>query len=290
MVAWPDFNDMWDYDHPAETERRFRALLAEKGVTAEESYRLQLLTQIARTLSLQGRYDEAHAVLDAVAASLSGGDLVEVRYLLERGRTFNSAGEPKEAIPLFARAAQLARVMGADFYAIDALHMLAIAAPAAEQLRWHEQAIAYAEATSDPRSRRWLGSLYNNLGWTYVDAGRYEEALVQFEKALVEREAAGSERRIRIARWCVGKGKRLTGQLADALAIQRELEVTAAEPDGFNLEEIAECLYALAETAAARPYFRRAHGLLAAIPWVAQDEARMARLLRLGGNSGDSEV
>jgi hypothetical protein len=77
--------------------------------------------------------------------------------------------------------------------------------------------------------------------------------------------------------------------VSEALVIQRELEDTAEEPDGFNLEEIAECLYALGERTAAQPYFRRAHTLLASIPWVAQNEARMARLLRLGGSGGSQD-
>ena len=41
-----------------------------------------------------------------------------------------------------------------------------------------------------------MGSLYNNLGWTHHEAGRYERALDMFQKALGEREASGRAEQI----------------------------------------------------------------------------------------------
>ena len=43
--------------------------------------------------------------------------------------------------------------------------------------------VALAETAGDERARNWAASLYNNLGWTYHDQGRYAEALQMFEKA-----------------------------------------------------------------------------------------------------------
>ena len=44
-------------------------------------------------------------------------------------------------------------------------------------LEWHEKAIAFAENSPDPKAQGWMGSLLNNLGWTYYDKGEYAKAL-----------------------------------------------------------------------------------------------------------------
>src|SRR5262249_52931333 len=54
----PDFDALWNYDQPAETERAFREALARTEAAALLGYRLELLTQIARTQGLQRRFDE----------------------------------------------------------------------------------------------------------------------------------------------------------------------------------------------------------------------------------------
>jgi tetratricopeptide (TPR) repeat protein len=280
-VDWPDFNDLWDYNDPASTEQKFRELIPAAQAAGDPSYTLQLLTQIARTLGLQGKFEEAHVVLDEVEEQMAGGDLVEVRYLLERGRAFNSDHQPETAVPLFDQAVILAKNIEAYFYAVDALHMLGIAAPPAERLDWNLQAIAYAEDCGDERAARWLGSLYNNTGWTLFDEERYLEALEMFQKAEVFRRDQGTPDQIRIARWCVAKTQRVLGDVEVALATQRDLE-QGDESDGFIKEEIGECLLALGEAEAARPYFRNAYELLSQLEWVAEDETRMQRLKSLG--------
>jgi hypothetical protein len=65
-------------------------------------------------------------------------------------------------------------------------------------------------------------------------------------------------------------------------AIQRRLEAEGVS-DGFTEEEIAECLYAMGEMEAARPYFRMAYEMLAQIDWAAEDTAWMERLKSLAG-------
>lgn len=277
---WPDFNDMWDYNDPAATETKFREVLASTQ-TADASYTLQLLTQIARTLGLQKKFDEAHAMLDDVESRMSGRDLVEVRYLLERGRALNSSKQAEKAVPLFRKAVDVAGQIGADFYAVDALHMLGIAAPPGERLDWNHKAIAYTERSSQERAKNWLGSLYNNTAWTLFDETRYAEALDLFEKAQVMREQQGSPREIGIARWCVAKTLRMLGRVDEALVIQRELE-SGGKSDGFTEEEIAECLYALGEVEDAKRYFKAAYEKLSQIDWVAEDTQRMERIRSLG--------
>jgi FAD/FMN-containing dehydrogenase/tetratricopeptide (TPR) repeat protein len=273
---WADFNDDWDYNDPAASEAKFRDRLAAGGLAPERE--LELKTQIARALGLQSKFEEAHALLDEVQAAQQPGSLAEVRYLLERGRVLNSSKNPEAAMPLFLQASALAQALKADFYTVDALHMLGIAAQPKDRLAWNQKAISAAEL-SDEKGRGWLASLYNNTGWALFDEGRYAEALDLFDRAIGLREQQGDAEALRIAHWCVGRTLRALGRLSEALAIQRQLE--AGPQDGFVYEELAECLHALGRPAEAAPYFAKAHELLAQMDWIAEDTARLERLQAL---------
>jgi hypothetical protein len=54
-----DFDKLWNFNDPAESERKFRALPPDAEVQ----------TQIARAQGLQRKFDEAHKTLDAVVAN-----------------------------------------------------------------------------------------------------------------------------------------------------------------------------------------------------------------------------
>ncbi len=276
----------WDFDRPAESEARFRAELGTlpRGSAAS----LELSTQLARAQGLQRNFDAAHATLDAVEQALPGKpERVAVRYLLERGRVFNSSRQPDKAVSLFKDALTLARAAREDFLAIDAAHMLGIAAPAEEGLKWNLEAVAMTERTSDARARRWLASLYNNIGWANLERGDYATALAYFEKAVPAWEARGDPRGVRIARWTVARAYRSLGRHDDALAIQRQLEAEGAAanaPDGYVYEELGELLLAKGERAAAQPNFARAFELLGGDAGLrANEPERLSRLRRLGG-------
>ncbi len=284
----PDFDSLWDYDKPAETEARFRELIPKTASSGNVAYRAELFTQIARTLGLQQKFDSAHALLDTVQPLLpKAGNRAHVRYLLERGRVFNSSNKQSEAMPLFLEASQLASDKDLDFFAVDALHMLGIAAPAEERMDWNLKAVALAEKSKDPKARNWLGSLYNNIGWTWFDQKQYDSALAIFEKGLAFRIKQGKPIPIRIARWSIAKSLRMLQKTSSALIMQRDLlaewEASGDEMDGYVYEELAECLLELKETAEATKYFALAYGLLSKDKWVSRDEPeRLARLKRLG--------
>ena len=283
-----EFDRLWNYSDPAATEAKFRTLVPEAEKSGDGEYPLQLLTQLARTQSLQGKFVEAHAILDGVEKRLSPATPVaEVRYLLERGRTFNSAKKTDEASQRFLRAFELGVQRKLDFYAIDAVHMLAIAEKEpAKQLRWNLKAVALAEESKEERAKNWLGSLYNNIGWTYHDGGKYEEALTTFQKALAFREKKGDAGSIRTAKWCVGRCLRSHGRNEEAMKTQRALESEyekLAMKDGYVLEEIAELL-AVQKDPEAKRYFRLAYEELSKDDWLKQNEAkRLARLKEMGG-------
>lgn len=240
-IAAPDIADLWDFDQPDRTEKRFRAALGD----AVGDARLELLTQIARTYSLRARFDEAHRLLDEIEPQLAAaGSAPRVRYLLERGRTFRSGGAPDKARPLFVDAWELGRASGLDGLAIDAAHMVALVEVKTEdQLAWNERALELSRRATEPYARNWQASLHNNIGWTLHDAGRFAEALAQFELALKERERRGQVKETRVAKWAVARCLRSLGRRDEALAIQRVLKAEwAAEGkvDQYVLEEMKE--------------------------------------------------
>lgn len=280
-----DLDALWDYDRPAESEARFRERLAgETPLTSDQ--RLETQTQLARALGLQRRFAEAHAELDAVERVLPGASpTVVARYHLERGRALRSAGDPDAARPEFAAALAAADAAQLGFFAADALHMLALVAPPEERVSAHLAAIARVEASGDPRVRRWLAPLTNNLAWEYHERGQYAEALAAFERAVPLYEARGDPNEIRIARWSVARALRSLGRCDEALPRQRALlaeHEAAGSEDGFVHEELAECLLATGRAAEARPHFRAAYRLLSQDAFLARDEPeRLARLARL---------
>ncbi len=279
-----NFDHLWDYNQPAATEARFRELLP--SLANDPARYAALLTQIARAQGLQRQFDEAHATLDGVEAQLADLPVrVRIRYLLERGRVYRSAGKVDAARPFFLEAWEVAQPAGEDNYAIDAAHMLAIIEPPAEQRRWHQLALDLTEQTADPAAKQWAGSLNNNLGWSYFEEGDYTAALGCFTKALTVREAQGNAGPIHIARWSIAKTLRMLGRVDEALAIQEAL-VTAqglGEPDGYVYEELGECYLLRQETAKATNAFAQAYALLSQDSWlVANEGERLTRLKMLG--------
>jgi tetratricopeptide (TPR) repeat protein len=289
----PDFDALWDYDRPDASERAFRELLPLAASAEAETYRLELLTQIARAQGLQRRFDDAQRALDHVElGSTALAPRVRIRCLLERGRVLNSSGSPQQAAPLFKEAWHLGLHHGEDALAVDAAHMLGIVAPTEDRLAWNLRALDLAERSADSRARIWHGSLLNNIGWTYHDQGQYEEALATFHRALAVREAEGEEKSVSIARWCVARTLRSLGQIDEALAMQNDLLVELSErseSDGYVHEELAECLLALGSAEEARTHFALAHVALSADPWfVANEPARLRRLGELGRSSAEN--
>ena len=278
-----DIDALWDYNQPAASEARFRdALKAESGDDA-----LELETQIARTFSLRREFAQAHALLDAVQRRMSETTrpLVRVRYLLERGRTFRSAGESAKARPLFMEAWQLADREKIVLLAIDAAHMMGIVEGGDEAQRWNERALALAMSTNAPRALRWRGSLANNMGHTERERGQLDAAMKHFRASLTAFQLTRSNSQIRTAKWQIANVLRLQKRYDEALAMQLAIETDAAEaaePDGYVFEEIAEIYLVKNEPAKAKPYFAKAAEVLGKDAWFAENEGdRLARMRQL---------
>ncbi len=231
-----DVSALWDFGDPAGSEKRFRAAIEQ----SEDGNEVAVLwTQVARAMGLQGKFAAGHEILDGIEADCPE---VATRVALERGRLENSSGNPQAVVVHFRAAVELAGAL--DGLRIDALHMLGIAD--SENLEaWNLQAIEEAEASTQPAGRQWLGSLYNNLGWTYFDQGRLEEALRQFQLGAVERRSGSNAQALQIARWAEARCLREMGRFEEALQIQRELERDTE--DKYVLEELSALQAAMGE-------------------------------------------
>ena len=130
--------------------------------------------------------------------------------------------------------------------AVDALHMLAfVDSEPADQLKWGQEALAIAQASSQPAAKKWEASHRNNIGYALYQLGRYDEALDQFKQAVVLREKGEDVQARRIAHWMVGWSLRAMNRTDEALEIQLRLErerETAGAPSRYVFEEL-ELLY-----------------------------------------------
>ena len=143
MITQELLDELWDFGDPAGSERRLASEAASQAHTDAE--RAELLTQQARALGLQERFDAARALLESLGQAADAA--VRTRVKLEVGRLLNSVGNADGAVIEFEDAAVLARSGGLLFLEIDALHMLAIA----DRARVRERA---AEASIAPWRRR----------------------------------------------------------------------------------------------------------------------------------------
>jgi tetratricopeptide (TPR) repeat protein len=163
--------------------------------------------------------------------------------------------------------------------------MMAIVEPIEKQLQWNLKALDIAENSVEEKARGWMGSLYNNIGWTYFEQHQYEESLLMFEKALEFREKEGDPGKIMIAKWCVAKALRMMDHTEEALEMQRNLfeqYQAAGKKSGYVYEEIAECLTVMGEDQEAQGWFAAAYEELSKDPRLADEQDRLIRLKELG--------
>jgi tetratricopeptide (TPR) repeat protein len=282
LHAMEDFDKLWRYADPAGTEAKFREFLP--AAQHNPTYLAQLLTQIARAQGLQRRFAEAHQTLEQVKAMLPKCDPVAtVRYWLEYGRVVNSSGHAQGALVPFDLAWGLAEQAKLSRYAIDAVHMIAIAIEdPRKKVEYNLKGIAMVDA--DPSQRGWLYALYNNLGEAYAASFEYEKGIDAFRNLAALDAEAGREVDIYNLK-DQSRMLRALGRLGEAAAVLRPaLERLDREQkqDGWISEEHGELLLAEGKDAEATPHFAAAYDLLSQDPWVVQnDPAKLERLRRL---------
>lgn len=280
-----DIESFWEYNDPTASEERFRAALD----SAQGDFRLELLTQIARTFSLRRRFDEAHELLNEVEKQLtSAGARPNVRYLLERGRTFNSNGETEKARTLFIEAWKQAHDAHLEGLAVDAAHMIAITYSGTwESIDWNQRGLTIARKSKDSKALALIPAMLNNSAWDLHDMGRFNEALSLFEEAQAVWTERSKTAQMRNAKWAVARCLRSLEHYEHALAIQRALESEYAESgsvNGYVFEEIAENLAALGDSEEMKTYFEKAFYELSKDDWFVKHEAK--RLANLKSRAG----
>lgn len=281
-----NFDELWDYSNPSKTRVKFEKFLSQNFTSAKVSDDLlQLKSQIARTYSLEHDFDNAHKILDDIQKNLNiANTLTKIRYELERGRTFNSAQILDKAQAHFSEALNLCQGQNFDFYATDAIHMLAICISSLEEKELLvNRGIKIAKDSSDLRVKKWVGVFYNNLGWDHFEAENYDEALELFKKC--EEFYRQSENKVaqNIARWSMAKTYRFMGLFAKALKIQEKLlsENGGHDESGYSYEELAELYFQKGNYAVAKNYFKRAYDILSQDKWLVENEPeRIERLLK----------
>ena len=301
--APPDVLSLWDFDDPGATEAKFRELLPRAEASGNVEYLVTLLSQIARTQGLQNKFDEAHKTLDRAQDLLKDGmPLAKVYVLLERGRAWNSAGDPAKSKALFLEALEVAKSAGepGEGLAVDAAHMLGIVETVDAQIGWTEKALALAEAAKDPKVKGWIVPLHNNLGWSYHDKGLAAPTLdgayhaflraLEFHRKSLDLRLAGkapSPAEVAFAKWTVARSLRSLARHTDALAILEPIEkevAAAGKEDGDVFQEIGENLLALAVPDQAKPWFAKAYAVLSKDAALVKSEPkRLERLKSLGG-------
>jgi tetratricopeptide (TPR) repeat protein len=281
----PDFDILWDYEHPGPTEGKFRELLPAALDSLDISYLAELLTQIARAEAMQRKFQEALKTLDRVEKALPKADQrVSVRYVLERGRVLSLSGKPREAQPRLREAFNLALMLKMDLHAIDAARMMAIAEPE-KALEWNMKALDLAEKSADARANKANGPLYSSIGWNHFERKEYQESLFMFQKYLESCEQLGDPIKIRTAKWAVAKVLRVIEHTEEALEMQRKLfeeYQTEGKRNGYVYEEIAECLLVLSQDHEAQEWFAAAYAELSKDPRITRDQKRLSRLHELG--------
>ncbi len=263
-----DLNALWDFGNAALSEQRFQAQLA--GASADDTLILQ--TQIARTYGLRRDFARAQEILTAVQPRLLHASAeAQTRHALEWGRTLASAKHTPaqqtaeqltQARGAYNRALVIAQTHQLDALAIDTLHMLAFVDTApVDQLKWGGQALAISLASDQPAAKKWEASLRNNIGMALHAMERFDDALTEFQKALVLRQSGSNAEGTRTAHWMVAWTLRALGRTDEALAQQLWLEKqceAANAPDAYVFEELA-LLYQLKSDPVMAEHYTQLH-------------------------------
>jgi tetratricopeptide (TPR) repeat protein len=243
---------------------------------------VEAYSQVARCYLSTKRKEEGREWL-ARAAEVATDQEPEgwSRYLGVRGRfEWQDAAEEAKAISPKAPVAagtfkeMYQFCMANDLFnrGVDAANMMSITGGMEERIEWGIRGI---EAAEKGNVKSWLAPLWNNLGWTYDDLGRYEESLEALKKAREYHYKKENELAKLIADWSVGHAYRMTGQLDSASSWMNEVYDWAAKrydqdskPEnaewvGFSHRELGDLALAQGDRKTALEHLKKAKKYLA---------------------------
>ena len=300
--------------------------------TVSESFQTRL--EEADQAFRNGQYEEAGSMYEAIAGDAleAGGTTAYVEACAMRARSYLTRTEPESGRPWLERAeahADTAKPLGWSRYlgargrfewkdeelekatltfremfdycrrnelwdrAVDAAHMVALTGSKEEKFDWATKGIEMAQKGG---MTGWLGPLWNNLGWDYLDAERYDEALEALEKAREYHYAGTAELPKLIADYAVAHVKRMQGRLGESREEMRAVfdwarklhdggNADALEWMGFTRWELGEIAYAQGEPGVGSGMLKKALGELERAGMPEWDEAdwkkRQARIEEL---------
>jgi tetratricopeptide (TPR) repeat protein len=292
-----DLDLQWDPLDPTLSEEKFRHFLHQSRTqgSPDPGREIELWCLIARAQAEQKNLSAARISLKEAERLLGenpnlASATAKIRWLLECGRLSLLQKSPTHARSFLADAWQLATKAQEDFFAIDVAQMMAGLETPKMQQEWVLRAIRMAEESSQPKAKRWLGSLYSNLGWKLFDHLQLEKSLQFFEKALTNYQKYGSAHDIFVTQWSIGRVYRKMNRTQEALDLQKQLLDTKSPtplPMGRLYQEIAECLQALQRPTEAQPYFELAYQALQQDQWVQDNQSEDLQRLKSMGKVKD---
>lgn len=202
-------NHQYDESRPIYTQAMEQAVKNNQVSELTEAY-----SMIARTYMIQDKKEEGRPWLEKARKTASPKNpLGWSRYLGVRGRLEWQDKQLEKATATFKEMYDYCGQHKLYERAIDAAHMVAITGTPEMQIEWGKKGIKEAETGN---VTKWLGPLWNNLGATYEDMGKYKEALEAYLKARDYHYRYGDEKNKLVADWAVGHAYRLNGDIAQA--------------------------------------------------------------------------
>ena len=212
-----DVRDYWNFGDPLATRAVFEELLP---TLTDRQEQMDVHAQIARTYSLSGENQECLDYLKPIwDEALALGGRAAASLMIEAGRAYRGLGMIDKARQGFEDVS----INGPEDLRVDALHMLAIISEGDHVEFYNHKAIELAKTSKDEWARRWIGSLYNNMGWMHFESGDLEEALEYFESGLLARYEFGQDARVREAKWCIGHALLALGRLKEATELHIDM-------------------------------------------------------------------
>lgn len=268
----------------------FLALAEAAARVGDRAQQVEGLALAARMETLLARVPEARARLaQALALASPAEPLGWSRCLLVRGIVEREEGHPTQARVTFEEAYAYCRARGLELRAVDAAHFVALGGDLETSLEWTSKALRAAEAAGDAR---WQGVLWNNLGWSYSEAGRHEEAYTALVEARRFHRRGADARAAQIADWSVACAARRLGRFDEARALlgpvlawaeqraRAEPGPDAAEWLGLTQRELFELAWAQDRPAEALAQLELALAQLAAAGMAEWGAAEFAELER----------
>ena len=192
----------------------YEAIATDAEATGITSQYVEACAMRARSFLITGDEASGRPWIERAAESADRSDPMGwSRYLGVRGRFEWHAGDNETATATFREMFDFCRESAIYDRAVDAAHMIAITGEPEERFEWAERGIAMAE---EGELTGWLGPLWNNLGWDYVDAERYEEGLEALRKAREYHHMGDAELPKLIADYSVAHAMRMNGDLDGA--------------------------------------------------------------------------